>query len=86
MSRIIREARLTDMDEIMLVMDAAKKIMRQSGNMYQWGDGYPSEAVITADMEKKGALWLWMTAWSLVTLLSYNPQNPLMPKSMKASG
>ena len=24
MSRIIREARLTDMDEIMLVMDAAK--------------------------------------------------------------
>ena len=42
------------MAEIMMVMDAAKKIMRQSGNMYQWGDGYPSEAVITADMEKKG--------------------------------
>ena len=54
MSRIIREARLTDMDEIMLVMDAAKAIMRQSGNMHQWSDGYPSEAVITADMEKKG--------------------------------
>ena len=54
MSRIIREARRTDMAEIMLVMDAAKKIMRQSGNMYQWGDGYPSEAVITADMEKNG--------------------------------
>ena len=30
--RIIREARQTDMAEIMLVMDAAKKIMRQSGN------------------------------------------------------
>ena len=54
MSRIIRVARLTDMDEIMLVMDAAKGIMRQSGNMHQWGEGYPSEAVITADMEKKG--------------------------------
>ena len=54
MNRIIREARLTDMDEIMLVMDAAKGIMRQSGNMHQWGEGYPSEAVITADMEKKG--------------------------------
>ena len=51
MSRIIREARLTDMDEIMLVMDAAKGIMRQSGNMHQWGEGYPSEAVITADMD-----------------------------------
>ena len=35
-------------------MDAAKKIMRQSGNMHQWGEGYPSEAVIMADIERKG--------------------------------
>jgi len=42
------------MTEIMKVMDAAKTIMRQSGNMYQWGEGYPSEAVIRADMEKGG--------------------------------
>ena len=54
MSRIIREARQTDVAEIMQVMDAAKGIMRQSGNMHQWGDGYPSEAVITADMERNG--------------------------------
>lgn len=40
------------MSEIMLVMDAAKQIMRQSGNMHQWGEGYPSESVIMADMEK----------------------------------
>jgi hypothetical protein len=42
------------MADIMAVMDAAKKIMRQSGNLHQWGDGYPSEAVITADMERNG--------------------------------
>jgi RimJ/RimL family protein N-acetyltransferase len=54
MSRTIREARPTDIDEIMKTMDAAKKIMRQSGNMHQWGEGYPSEAVIFADMERKG--------------------------------
>ena len=54
MSRTIRKAIASDMDAIMQVMDAAKKIMRQSGNMSQWGDGYPSEAVITADMEKSG--------------------------------
>ena len=54
MSRMIREALPTDMAEIMKVMDAAKKIMRQSGNMYQWVEGYPSEAVIMADMEKNG--------------------------------
>ena len=36
MSRIIREARPTDMAEIMKVMDAAKGIMRQSGNMHHF--------------------------------------------------
>ena len=50
----IREAKPTDIAEIMLVMEAAKKIMRASGNMHQWADGYPSEDAITADMEKKG--------------------------------
>ena len=54
MSRIIREARPTDMPEIMQVMDAAKQIMRQSGNLHQWEEGYPSEAAIKADMEKRG--------------------------------
>ena len=54
MSRIIREATPTDIPEIMKVVDAAKGIMRQSGNMYQWGEGYPSEAVIATDMERNG--------------------------------
>ena len=54
MSRIIREATPTDIPEIMKVVDAAKGIMRQSGNMRQWGEGYPSEAVIAADMERNG--------------------------------
>ena len=54
MSRIIREAKPTDMAAIMQVMNAAKRIMRQSGNMHQWGDGYPSEAIIFSDIEKNG--------------------------------
>lgn len=54
MKRIIREARPTDMAEIMKVMDAAKIIMRQSGNKHQWGEGYPSEAVIMSDIERNG--------------------------------
>ena len=52
--RIIREAKPTDITDIMQVMEAAKSIMRQSGNMHQWGDGYPSEAVIFSDMKKHG--------------------------------
>ena len=54
MSRIIREAKTTDITDIMLVMEAAKKIMRSSGTMHQWADGYPSEAVIISDMKKHG--------------------------------
>ncbi len=55
MNRIIREAMITDMPVIMQVMESAKKIMQASGNLNQWGEGYPSEAIIAADMEKGGA-------------------------------
>lgn len=55
LNRIIRETKRTDIQYIMQVMEAAKGIMRQSGNMHQWGDGYPSEDVIAADMEKHGS-------------------------------
>ena len=58
MGRTIREARPTDITDIMQVMEAAKKIMRSSGNMHQWADGYPSEAVILSDMEKHGGFVL----------------------------
>ena len=58
MNRSVRESRPADMAEIMKVMEAARKIMRQSGNMHQWADGYPSEAVIFCDMEKHGGFVL----------------------------
>lgn len=54
MNKTIREAKPSDISAIMLVMEAARKIMRSSGNMHQWEDGYPSEAVIYSDMEKHG--------------------------------
>ena len=54
MLRTIREARPADLAGIMAVMDAARQIMRRSGNLHQWVAGYPSEAAIEEDMEKKG--------------------------------
>ena len=36
---------------IMVVLDAARDTMRQSGNLHQWVDGYPSEEVIQSDMK-----------------------------------
>lgn len=51
--RIIRKAKPSDIVGIMQVMDAAKQIMRKSGNFFQWVEGYPSETVIFGDMEKE---------------------------------
>ena len=54
MSRIIRRAIPSDIASIMEIMDAAKSIMRSSGNMHQWTGDYPSESVIMGDMENDG--------------------------------
>ena len=54
MNRAIRNARPADMSCIMQVMEVAKGIMRSSGNINQWGEGYPSEAIILSDIEKNG--------------------------------
>ena len=61
MTRNIREAQPTDVAAIMQVIQAAKRIMRQSGNMHQWGEGYPSEAVILDDMERHGGFVIEQT-------------------------
>lgn len=54
MDRIIRKADAADLHDIMRVVQAAKAVMRTSGNMNQWIDGYPSEAVILHDIEAGG--------------------------------
>ena len=52
--RVIRRATPADMAGIMRVMEAARQIMRSSGNLHQWGDSYPSEGIIASDMERGG--------------------------------
>ena len=54
--RAIREARLSDIDGILAVFDAARSIMRASGNLHQWSDSYPNAGAVKADMEKNGAI------------------------------
>ena len=46
----IRDAHPRDIPEIMAILEAAKGIMRASGNMNQWVNGYPSQEVIEADI------------------------------------
>ena len=54
MNRTIRKATAQDMEAIMAVFDAARKIMADSGNTNQWKNGYPSEEIVLSDMEKDG--------------------------------
>ena len=48
----IRAARANDLPDIMAVLEAAKGIMRASGNTLQWVGGYPSEEVILQDIDR----------------------------------
>lgn len=46
----IRRAVEADLDAIMPIYDSAKAFMRQTGNMTQWADGYPSRQHILSDI------------------------------------
>lgn len=50
MRKTVRPAGNADIPSIMTVLEAAKGIMRASGNMNQWVNGYPSEDVIADDI------------------------------------
>ncbi len=48
----IRRAKAEDLKDLYDVFEQAKKIMRNSGNLYQWNDNYPSEKLLRQDIEK----------------------------------
>ena len=52
--RIIRKAKISDVESILTVFDAARAIMVASGNTQQWQNGYPSMQVVMSDIERNG--------------------------------
>lgn len=48
---MIRRATYDDVPVLMDVFRKARAIMRSSGNMNQWNDGYPSEEVVRKDID-----------------------------------
>lgn len=54
--RTIRLAVTDDVERIIEVLGAAKQVMRNSGNMNQWIDGYPDENAVIADIERSGGV------------------------------
>ncbi len=49
---MIRNAKATELAEILKIYDTARDFMRKNGNPTQWANGYPSEAVLGEDIEK----------------------------------
>ena len=47
---------MADVDRIMLVLEAAKQVMRNAGNENQWINGYPNLEAVLADIERDGAM------------------------------
>ena len=47
----IRKAVYDDIPMLMHIFECAKGIMRASGNMHQWGDGYPSCDIVEKDID-----------------------------------
>ncbi|MBQ9644930.1 MAG: N-acetyltransferase [Prevotella sp.] len=48
----IRHSTAADLPTLLYLADEARQIMRRSGNMQQWGGGYPSADVFRRDIER----------------------------------
>lgn len=51
----IRKTTEHDMEEVMLLFDHSRSIMRSNGNQRQWVGGYPSEAIIREDIARNNS-------------------------------
>lgn len=49
----IRKATYEDLPALMRIFENARGIMRLSGNMNQWNDGYPCKEVVLKDIEQE---------------------------------
>ena len=47
----IRPATYSDLDSLMKVFEGAKALMRASGNLNQWVNGYPTRAIVCNDID-----------------------------------
>lgn len=50
----IIKAQLKDMDDILLLLEEGRQIMRQTGNLTQWSEGYPKTDMILRDIQSEG--------------------------------
>lgn len=49
----IRRAQTSDIETILSIFDLARQFMRQSGNLHQWNQSYPSKELIESDIQQQ---------------------------------
>lgn len=49
----IRPATFADLPQLMCIYETARRFMREHGNGEQWGNGYPSEALLADDIQQR---------------------------------
>lgn len=49
---VIRKATYEDVPRLMEIFASARQIMRDSGNLHQWDDSYPSETIVQKDISE----------------------------------
>ena len=68
----IRKATYNDIPALMHIFECAKGIMRASGNMHQWGCGYPSEEIVKKDIDA-GVCYVMCDDDAIVATMSFIP-------------
>ena len=68
----IRKAIYNDIPALMHIFECAKGIMRASGNMHQWGCGYPSEEIVKKDIDA-GVCYVMCDDDAIVATMAFIP-------------
>ena len=69
----IRNATYDDIPALMHIFECAKGIMRASGNMHQWGNGYPSEEIVKRDIDSGACHVLCDESGNILATVAFIP-------------
>lgn len=83
---MIRKATYDDIPVLMEIFRKARGIMRSSGNLHQWSDGYPSEDTVRKDIDNGDCYVLCRDGKVIATMAFIPAQIRHMQKYMRDNG
>lgn len=71
-TREVARARITELPEVVGLIDAGRRIMRENGNLHQWDDNHPSVDQLRDDIEH-GHCYLLKEAGTSIATFAFIP-------------